>query len=67
MTAVDIRKIRAALGLTQVEFTRRYCIPLRTYQKWEQGMRTPSCAEISYLTVIRERPMLVKEVTDGGL
>lgn len=67
MTSEKIRKIRTGLGLTQEEFSRRFCIPLRTYQKWEQGDRTPSTAEMSYLRVIEAQPGMVKEVTNGGL
>lgn len=37
---LSIRDIRAHLGLTQAEFSRRHCIPLRTVGNWEAGVNT---------------------------
>lgn len=36
---LSVRDIRAHLGLTQAEFSRRYCIPCRTIGNWETGDR----------------------------
>ena len=36
---LSFRDIRHHLGLTQVEFSRRYCIPCRTIGNWETGDR----------------------------
>lgn len=33
---MDIKDIRALTGLTQVKFSQKYGIPLRTYTNWEQ-------------------------------
>lgn len=33
--------MRTKLGLTQREFAERYCVPLGTYNHWEQGVRKP--------------------------
>ena len=33
--------MRNSLGDTQAEFARRYQIPLRTVQNWENGVRVP--------------------------
>lgn len=45
---LSIRDIRGHLGLTQVEFSQRYCIPCRTIGNWETG----SSACPSYLRLL---------------
>jgi len=49
---VNIRAIRANLGLSQIEFARRYGLSPRSLQDWEQGKRKPDSAMRAYLTVI---------------
>lgn len=36
-----LKKTRAKLGLSQLEFATLYNIPKATYQEWEQGRRKP--------------------------
>jgi putative transcriptional regulator len=50
------KRVRRVLGLSQEEFARRYHIPLRTLQEWEQGRREPDAAVLAYLTVIEREP-----------
>ena len=38
---MDIKQMRRLLGDTQCEFSKRYGIPLRTIQNWENGVRKP--------------------------
>lgn len=38
---LDIREMRAQLGITQSDFAARYKIPFRTVQNWETGQRKP--------------------------
>jgi len=38
---VDVRAIRAKLGLTQLEFASRFGFTVRAVQHWEQGTRQP--------------------------
>ena len=38
---MDIKEIREITGLNQTEFAKKYDIPLRTYQHWENGDRNP--------------------------
>lgn len=51
-----IRGIRHRLKLTQLEFSRRFGIPLSTFRSWEQGVREPDTVAIRYLTVIDFAP-----------
>lgn len=37
---LTIRDIRAHTGLSQVAFAVRYCIPRRTVENWESGVRS---------------------------
>ena len=58
-TAAVVQRARRATGLSQSEFARRYRIPLRTLQEWEQGRREPEAAVQAYLTVIEREPEAV--------
>ena len=58
---VDVKAIRARLGLSQAEFSRRYGVSQRSLQEWEQGRRRPEGAVRAYLTVIQRNPKVVEE------
>ena len=57
---VDVKAIRSRLGLSQVEFSRRYAVSQRSLQEWEQGRRRPEGAVRAYLTVIERNPKAVE-------
>lgn len=59
--ALEIRKIRAATGLSRAEFARRFALDPRALQDWEQGRRRPDRAARAYLTVIARKPREVEE------
>ncbi|OFV98701.1 MAG: hypothetical protein A3H94_05340 [Acidobacteria bacterium RIFCSPLOWO2_02_FULL_60_20] len=58
---VDVKAIRSRLGLSQVEFSRRYAVSQRSLQEWEQGRRRPEGAVRAYLTVIERNPKAVEK------
>jgi putative transcriptional regulator len=58
---VDVKAIRCKLGLSQVEFSRRYAFSPRSLQEWEQGRRRPESAVRAYLTVIDRNPDAVEK------
>jgi putative transcriptional regulator len=58
---VDVKAIRARLGLSQAEFSRRYAVSPRSLQEWEQGRRRPESAVRAYLTVIDRNPEAVEK------
>ena len=58
---VDVRAVRAATGLSRMEFARRFALDPRALQDWEQGRRRPDRAARAYLTVISHRPEIVEE------
>jgi DNA-binding transcriptional regulator YiaG len=53
---VDVRAIRAALGLSQAQFALRFNLDLSTVQNWEQGRNTPDRASSCCLRVIEREP-----------
>lgn len=54
-----IRRTRARLGLSQVEFARRFRVPVGTLRDWEQARATPPDFAVAYVTVIARHPELV--------
>ncbi len=53
---VDVKVIRAALGLTQEEFARRYGLDIDAVQNWEQGRCKPDRPAQAYLRAIAAAP-----------
>jgi len=57
---VDMKALRAKLGLSQADFADRYGFSRRTLQEWEQGRTEPDSAVRAYLTVIERNPRAVE-------
>ncbi len=53
---VNVRALRERLGLTQEEFARRYRVPLRSVQEWEQGRKHPAPGTMTLLLAISRKP-----------
>ena len=47
--AVDVRKVREKIGLSQAEFADRFGFNRRSLEDWEQGRRMPDSAARVYL------------------
>lgn len=58
---VDLKAIRAKLGLSQSEFAGRYGFNLRTLQDWERSRVQPPGAVRAYLAVIDRFPEMVEK------
>jgi putative transcriptional regulator len=58
---VDVKAIRAKLGMTQEEFAGRFGFNIKTLRHWEQGLRTPEGPTRAYLLVIDRNPKAVQE------
>lgn len=50
------RRVRARLGLTQLEFSHRIDVSLDTIRNWEQGKRCPTGAAKALLKVLDKAP-----------
>jgi len=54
MTALDLKKIRERLGMTQVDLAKRLQITWRTVARWEAGSRIPETVRLALLHIQRE-------------
>jgi putative transcriptional regulator len=59
--AVDVRKLRERLGLTQEQFSLRFGLELDAVRNWEYGRRQLDKAARSYLAVIERDPEMVPD------
>ncbi len=57
-----IRRTRADLGLSQMEFASRFRVPVGTLRDWEQARATAPDFAIAYVRVIAQHPDLVAKV-----
>ncbi|MCK5285393.1 MAG: hypothetical protein KAJ86_07395 [Alphaproteobacteria bacterium] len=53
---VDVKTVRKKTGLTQVQFSEIYFIPLSTLKNWERGSRSLDASSRAYLTAIGNNP-----------
>ena len=53
---VDVRKIRARLGLSQEAFAENYGFALSAVRDWEQGRRTPERNARILLKIVEKEP-----------
>ena len=54
-----IRRTRTGLGLSQVEFSRRFHVPVGTLRDWEQARATAPDFAVAYVRVIARHPDIV--------
>jgi putative transcriptional regulator len=59
--AVDVRRIRERLGMTQEQFALSFGLDVDAVRNWEYGRREPDLAAKSYLTVIDREPELAQQ------
>jgi len=61
LTPERVKAIRKAVAKSPREFARRFGIPARTLEGWEQGRRRPDPAASVLLRVIERNPQAVEE------
>ena len=61
-TSIDVKAIRAKLGLTQKEFAARFCFDVDSVRNWEQGRYQPDSPTRILLKVIEQHPEAVEDV-----
>jgi putative transcriptional regulator len=59
-STVNVRAIRESLGLSQVEFAKRFGFTAAAVRQWEQGRRQPQGPARVLLTVIAQEPRAVQ-------
>jgi len=57
---IDVKAIRAKLGLSQNAFAARFGISPGTLKNWEQGLRDPDAQARVLLTIIDREPEAVQ-------
>lgn len=57
---IDVRAIRASLGLSQAEFAMRFGFSVDTVRNWEQSKRVPNTQARALLMIIKREPDAVK-------
>lgn len=57
--AVDVKAVRAKIGLTQEEFAARFGFSTATLRHWERGDRSPRGPSLVLLNVIEHNPKAV--------
>lgn len=58
---INVKAIRAKLGMTQEQFAGRFGFSIKTLRHWEQGLRVPEGPARAYLLVIDRNPKAVEE------
>ena len=66
LTADMVKAIQNFVAKTSREFSRRFGIPVRTLEGWEQGRRQPDPAASALLRLIERNPKVVEEVVEEG-
>ncbi|TXR53120.1 NadS family protein [Reinekea thalattae] len=56
---VDVKNIRAKIGMSQNEFASAFGISVSTLRHWERGDRTPQGPALVLLNVVAKEPALV--------
>jgi DNA-binding transcriptional regulator YiaG len=63
---IDVRKLRARLGISQEAFAGRYGLDVRTVRNWEQGRTTPEGPAATLLQLIDRDPDKIVELLASG-
>lgn len=58
-SAVDVKEIRAKVGMSQSEFASAFGISVSTLRHWERGDRTPQGPALVLLNVVAKEPAVV--------
>ncbi|MBR8653663.1 helix-turn-helix domain-containing protein [Achromobacter sp. Marseille-Q0513] len=58
---VDVKALRAKVGMTQEQFAARFGFSTATLRHWERGDRTPRGPALVLLNVIERNPEAVME------
>jgi len=62
---VDVKRIRAKVGMSQSEFAAAVGISVATLRHWERGDRTPRGPALALLNAVSRRPKAVLEALTG--
>ena len=63
--AVNVRRIRERLGLSQQEFSDTIKVSIDTIQNWEQQRRTPQGPALVLLMALDHNPEIMIQIING--
>lgn len=61
LRAIDVKAVRAKVGMTQEQFAARFGFSTATLRHWERGDRAPHGPALVLLNVIERNPQAVIE------
>ena len=64
MTTLEIKRVRASLKLTQIEFADRLGVSQATVSLWETGARRPTGSAIKLLEQVAKEKSSVRQKQD---
>jgi putative transcriptional regulator len=64
-SAVDVKRIRSKLGMSQNEFASAFGISVSTLRHWERGDRIPHGPALVLLNVVEKEPEAVLKALAG--
>ncbi len=56
---LDVKKVRAKVGMSQTEFASAFGISVSTLRHWERGDRSPQGPALALLNVVAKEPQTV--------
>ena len=59
LSPLDVKQIRAKVGMTQTEFAAAFGISVSTLRHWERGDRSPHGPALVLLNVVAKEPQAV--------
>lgn len=62
---IDVRNVRAKMGMTQNEFASAFGISVSTLRHWERGDRAPHGPALVLLNVVDKEPQAVLKALAG--
>ena len=65
ITPLDIKNIRANLGMSQNEFASAFGISVSTLRHWERGDRIPNGPALVLMNVVAKEPKAVLKALSG--
>lgn len=63
MDKTEVVKIRESLNFSQAVFAKYLNVSVKTVQAWEQGLGKPSGASLKLLSIIKQNPSLLIELS----
>lgn len=58
-SALDVKKVRAKVGMSQNEFASAFGISVSTLRHWERGDRSPQGPALVLLNIVAKEPQAV--------